>query len=207
MTSSMNGATGKRGSNGSRTGDVVPKGYQKGQLQQFTPEQQQLFSQMFSHAGPDSYLSRLAGGDEDTFNQIEAPAMRDFQALQGQIGSRFSGMGTGGRKSSGFQNTVNQASSDFASDLASRRHSLQRQAIQDLMGLSNDLLGQRPQDRFLVEKQQKQNPWAEIGGRFAAAVPGAIAGFAAGGPPGAAVGGAAGFAGGGGAGQTLSRGY
>lgn len=145
-------ATG-RSSRGSMTGgNLVPKGFQRGQLQQFTPEQMDLFKQLFSHVEPDSFLSKLAGGDEGAFAQMEEPAMRQFQALQGQIGSRFSGMGTGALKSSGFRNTINQATSDFASDLASRRHELQRQALGDLMGMSQQLLGQRPYDQFLTQK-------------------------------------------------------
>jgi len=122
-------------------------------MPQFNPEQMQLFQQMFSHVGPDSYLSKLAGGDEESFNQMEAPAMRQFQGLQGQLASRFSGMGMGARRSSGFQNTMSQASSDFAQDLASKRHSLQSDAIRQLMGMSGELLGQRPYENALIQKQ------------------------------------------------------
>lgn len=127
-------------------------GYRPTQMQQFSPEQLQLFQQMFGHVGPDSFLSKLAGGDESMFQQMEAPAMRQFQGLQGNIASRFSGMGSGARRSSGFQNTMNQASSDFAQDLQSNRMNLQRQAIQDLMGMSNSLLNQRPYENMLMKK-------------------------------------------------------
>jgi len=129
-----------------------PHGYNTFAINQFTPEQQQLFSDSFSHLGPQSYLSKLALGDESQFADIEAPALRQFNELQGNIASRFSGMGMGGRRSSGFQNTINAASQDFASQLQSNRQNLRRQAIMDLMGLSNQLLGQRPQERGLVEK-------------------------------------------------------
>ena len=148
----MSSMTGARGMGG-RTGDKIPSGYQKGSLQQFTPEQQQLFSQLFGHLGPESFLGKLAGGDQSQFAEMEAPALRQFQGLQGNIASRFSGMGSGARRSSGFANTMNQASSDFASQLQSQRMGLQRQALQDLMGYSNQLLGQRPEDQFLVKKE------------------------------------------------------
>jgi hypothetical protein len=138
------------------TGNQIPKGYKAGQMQQFTPEQMQLFQQMFGNLGPDSFLSRLAGGDQSMFEQMEAPALRQFGELQGQLGSRFSGMGTGARRSSGFQNTTNQAASDFAQQLQSNRLGLQRQAIGDLMGMSNQLLNQRPYEQFLMKKQK---PW------------------------------------------------
>lgn len=193
--SSLSGGMGPTGYNkrGGTGGDIIPKGYRKGRMQNFTPEQMQLFQDSFQHLGPDSYLSRLAGGDEDIMNEIEAPAMRQFNEMQGGLASRFSGMGSGGRRSSGFQNSATAATSNFAQDLQSRRQQLRQQAIKDLMGMSNELLGQRPYDNFMVEKQQKQNPWADIGGRFASAIPGAVAGFAMGGPAGAAAGAASGF--------------
>lgn len=146
--SSMYGAT------GSGAGNKVPSGYKVGQLQQFTPEQMQLFQSLFGHVGPGSYLSRLASGDQSMFGEMEAPAMKQFAGLQGDLASRFSGMGMGSRGSSGFQNTMNQASSDFAQGLQSRRQDLQRQAIGDLMGMSSDLLGQRPHEKFLYEKKK-----------------------------------------------------
>ena len=69
--------------------------------------------------------------------------------------------------------------SNFAQDLASRRQGLQRQAIQDLHGMSQDLLNQRPYERSLVQKEQ--NPWYGIAGQFAGAIPGALASYATGG--------------------------
>lgn len=136
-----------------RSGDSIPKGYKKGSIQQFTPEQMELFQSLFGHAGPNSFLSKLAGGDEAAFGQIEAPAMRQFQGLQGQLASRFSGMGMGGRRSSGFQNTATNAASEFAQNLQSQRTGLQRQALLDLFGISESLLGQRPRENFLTEKK------------------------------------------------------
>lgn len=131
----------------------MPSGFKVKQVQQFTPEQMDLFKSLFSQVSPDSNLSRLATGDESRFAEMEAPAMRQFSALQGNLASRFSGMGMGARRSSGFQNTMNQASSDFAQDLQSRRQELQRQALMDLMGISNSLLGQRPYEQFMVPKK------------------------------------------------------
>ncbi len=148
-----------------RTGNKVPKGYNMGQLQQFTPEQMQLFQQMFSQVSPDSFTSKLANGDEGAFNQMEAPAMRQFSGLQGNLASRFSGMGMGGRRSSGFQNTMNQASSDFAQDLQSKRVGYQQQAIKDLMGMSSDILGQRPYETYLTPKEPSfMDKWLQMAG-------------------------------------------
>lgn len=188
--SSMTGGTGYKGATGnSLAGDSsgyykekIPSGYKKGKIQQYTPEQLDLFRSLFSHLSPDSYLSKLAGGDEETFNQVEAPALRQFNELQGGLASRFSGMGMGARKSSGFQNTANAAASDFAQQLQSQRQNLQRQALQDLMGLSSNLLQQRPYEQFLKEKQK-----SGFGGTIGAAL-GGLGGFALGGPGGAMAG-------------------
>lgn len=135
-------------------GNKVPRGYEQGQLQQFTPEQMQLFQQLFQHVGPESFLSQLAGGNQESFEALEQPAMRQFSALQGNLASRFSGMGSGARRSSGFQNTANQATQDFASQLQSQRLGIQRNALQDLMGISSELLGQRPYEQFLSPKKK-----------------------------------------------------
>ncbi len=189
----MNSMMGSSGvmSQGGKSGNKIPSGYRQYQMQNFNPDQMNLFKQAFSHTDPNSYTSKLASGDQSQFDQMEAPAMRQFAQLQGQMGSRFSGMGgTGSRNSSGFQNSMNQAGSDFAQDLASRRQGLQRQAIMDLMGMSNQLLGQRPYDQGLVQKQQKQGTnWGGIGG----GVLGGIGGFLAGGPMGAMSGASLGY--------------
>lgn len=147
--------------------EKIPKGYQAGALQQFTPEMMQLFQSLFGHLGPESYTARLAGGDQNLFNEIEAPALQQFSALQGNLASRFSGSGgLGSRKSSGFQNTMNQAGSDFAQQLQAQRQGLQRQAIQDLMGLSGNLLNQKPFERTLVEKEPSFfDKWLALAGR------------------------------------------
>ena len=151
MSFNMNlrGSTGGGGMP-SQTGNSIPKGYKQGQLNQFTPEQHQLFQGLFQHAGPDSYLSKLAGGDQSQFAEMEAPALRQFQELQGGIASRFSQGGA--RRSSGFQNTQNQASQDFASLLQSQRTNYRNQALQQLMEMSNSLLGQRPYEQFIIKK-------------------------------------------------------
>jgi hypothetical protein len=151
MTMPMN-ATGLMSSKRTGGGDKIPRGYRKGQIQQFTPEMMQLFSSLFGHLGPDSFLSKLASGDQGAFEEMEAPALKQFAGLQGQLASRFSGMGEGGRHSSGFNVAANQQSQDFASQLQSQRLGIRNQALQDLMGMSNQLLQQRPYEQFLVKK-------------------------------------------------------
>lgn len=172
-------------------GNVIPKGYQRGQLQQFTPEQQQLFQRLFSQVSPDSFLSRLSQGDEGTFGQLEAPAFRQFGQLQGNIASRFSGMGSGARRSSGFQNAMSGAATDLAERLQSQRMGLQQQAIRDLMGMSQQLLSQRPYEQFLMQQQHEPSFLQSLIGGVAP-IAGATLGGIFGGLPGAKLGGSLG---------------
>ncbi len=134
------------------SGMKAPSGYR--QFQNFTPQQMQLFKQLFGNLGPDSFLANLAEGEEGTFDELEAPALSQFSGMQGQIASRFSGMGLGARNSSGFINSQNQAAKDFAGQLQSQRQGLQRQALQDMMNYSSQLLSQNPYS--LAQKRQKQ---------------------------------------------------
>ena len=159
------GNAGRSRAAGKLQGDIIPKGHRLTQLQNFDPEQMQLYEQSMGHLGPDSYLNRLASGDEELLRESEAPAWRDFQESQGQLASRFSGFGMGGRHGSGFKNAANQQSQDFAMQLQSRRQDLQRQAISDLMGFSNQMLNQRPYERSLQEKPEKKSSgWGSIAG-------------------------------------------
>jgi hypothetical protein len=144
-------------------------------FQQFTPEGMDIYQQLFGMLGPDSDISRLANGDEGAFAQSEGPALRQFSALQGGLASRFSGAGMGARRSSGFQNTANQASSDFAQSLQANRQNLQRQAMSDLYTMSHAFLGQQPYG--LQERQQKQSSgWGSVLGGLAGGALGATTG-------------------------------
>jgi len=144
--------------------DIVPKGYKQGQISNYTPEMIDLFRNLFSYLGPESDLGRLAGGDESYFEEMEAPAHRMFQEQIGGIGSRYSGMGMGG-KGSAFQNESSQAAQDFAMKLQSNRQGLRQQALRELMEMSQMLLNQRPVDKFLAPKQQDES-WASIFGKL-----------------------------------------
>jgi len=202
--STMLGVSGFRSPTGtgptmsSTGGNIIPRPYKYGRMANFPPEQMELFRQLFAHVSPGSYLGRLAGGDQSMFEQMEAPALKQFAGLQGNIASRFSGAGGGGRqemlsarKSSGFQNTMNQAAQDFAERLQSNRLELQRQAIQDLMGMSESLLAQRPYQQFFIKKQNRPSFMSRLFG-IGAPIAGAAIGGAFGGPAGAAIGGSLG---------------
>ena len=188
---SMIGSTGMRdraqqlrGSSPQFAGDKIPSGYKVRQLQNFDQPQMDLYNQSFSHVNPESYTSRLASGDQSLFAEMEAPAMRQFQELQGQNASRFSGLGLGARRGSGFQNQLSADTSNFAQDLASKRQGLMRQAIMDLHGMSQNLLNQRPYERFLEKKPEDQGfNWGGLAGGLI----GGVGGFFGGNPIGGAL--------------------
>ncbi len=194
---SLTGSRGPTGGNvgptasGKWAGDKIPSGYKRYQMANYDDQQMDTYNRGFEAVSPDSYLSRLAGGDQALFDEMEAPALKQFSGLQGNLASRFSGMGMGARKSSGFQNTANQAATDFAGQLQSQRQGLQRQAIGDLHNMSQQLLSNRPYDRWLEEKQP--SGWESFG---QAALPfaGAALGGVFGGPAGASMGYSAGSA-------------
>lgn len=127
-------------------------GYKQIKTPNFTPEQMQIFQKIFGglQGGLDGgldYLSKLASGDEETFQGIEKPAYSAYDKLLGQMGSRFAGVGA--IDSSAFQNATSGAASSLAENLGAQRTGLQQGAIDKLLGLSTSFLGQRPYDTFL----------------------------------------------------------
>lgn len=189
---SLIGQTGMRGPTGIQAGQrlqgpyqgqKLAGGYKQGQMNNFTPEQMNLFQSLFSQVSPDSYTGRLANGDQGLFDEMEAPALRQFNQMQGNLASRFSfGGGQGslsGRRSSGFQNASNAQASNFAEQLQGNRQGLQRQAIQDLMSMSQSLLGQKPYENYLVEP--KKNFLQQLLGGVSGGVGQAIGNSASGG--------------------------
>jgi hypothetical protein len=97
-------------------------------------------------------LSKLASGDQGTFQQLEAPAFRNFEQGMGQLGSRFAGMGMGATKGSGFKLASGGMAQDLATSLQSQRMNLQQQAISQLLGMSQSLMGTPTQGYGLVQK-------------------------------------------------------
>ena len=164
-------------------GNKIPKGYSAGRLQQYTPEQQSLYSSLFPYVSPGSQLSERAQGSDAGFQPYEDYARRQFQEATGQLASRFSGVGQGAmsaRKGSGFQNALTQGAQDFATQLAMQRQELQRNALHDLMGISESLLNQRPFNQFLIQKPPKQPKQGFFSKLFGAAAPvagGVLGGF------------------------------
>lgn len=143
--------------------------------EQLSPEQRQRFQELIQQSGMSAgmqYLQGLASGDESTFAESEAPAMRQLGEMQGSLASRFSGMGMGGRKSSGFQNAVGGQAREMAEDLAAKRQGMRSNAIQSLMGLNQSLLNIQPTGQYMQAPRQKANLWSP-GAEFAGSLLGA----------------------------------
>ncbi len=134
------------------------------------------------------FLGNLASGDPNQFAQMEAPALRQFGQLQGDWASRFSGAGSGGRRSSGFQNVMTSEATDLAERLASNRMGLQQGAINQLMSLYEHLMSNDPYQTFHYQKEPIRSLASRLGGGFKGALSGAISGMPLG-PWGAAAGG------------------
>lgn len=198
MLSAPGMINGEMGSGIKKPGSMYPKqklpsGYKVGSVPVYNQMQKDLDTRNYQNVAPGSYLDRMARGDENLYDEMEQPALRDFQGLQSQLASRFSGgsgrgsLGT--RHSSGFQNEINQQGSNFLQDLRSRRHDLRRQAIGDIHSMSNDLLSRRPDYQFMYGKNPSSMssflsglaPLAGAGiGGFFGGLPGATAGYQAG---------------------------
>ena len=173
--------------------ESVPKGYKQFAINNYTPEQEQAFQGAGGLISPDSFTSRLARGDQSAFGEMEEPALRQFNDIQGGIASKFSGMGMGSRNSSGFQNSLTSAGQDFASQLQSKRMELRNNAIKDMMGMTSEFLGYRPQEKGLVQKPPKEKKqWGSMIGSGLGAVVGGVYGGPAGAMAGSSIGGAAG---------------
>jgi len=132
-------------------------GYNLRNIPQYGPQQMQLFERLLGSLlggggleGGVDFLSRLAGGDESMFEELEAPAYASFQKTLGDLGSRFAGLGA--LDSSGFQQATSGAASELAQNLQAQRLGLQSGAIERLLGLSDRALQARPYETYLEAK-------------------------------------------------------
>ncbi len=72
--------------------------------------------------------------DPEFFNKFEAPAMRQFDELQGDIGNRFAGMGSGSTGSTGFRNVLAREGQNLATNLSAQRGQMQQQGANQALG-------------------------------------------------------------------------
>lgn len=128
-------------------------GYKTRRIPNFTPEQMNLLNQLLSGVsggigGGLGQLAGLASGDVSSFAPYEQNALNQFnQQIIPGIAQRFGNQGT--LNSSLFANAASGAGANLASMLGARRQQIQYQAIRDLLGLGENLLGQRPYENVL----------------------------------------------------------
>jgi len=86
--------------------------------------------------GAADYYRSLLGGGGDTFDQMAAPEMRQFnQDIIPGLSEQFAGMGSGGLSSSGFRNAAVNAGTDLSERLGAIRAQLRQQGAAGLAGI------------------------------------------------------------------------
>ncbi len=155
---------------GYAAGNQAISGYKTQQLPTMTPQMMQLFQSLLGGSGGGanaglSHLSGLASGNQSSFEEQEAPAYAAFNKSLGQIGSKFSQFGA--QDSSAFQNAVSGAGGQLAQNLQGQRSDIRNNAIKDLLGFSNQLLGKQPFENFL----QKEDEGFDFGGLLGQVLP------------------------------------
>jgi hypothetical protein len=126
------------------------------QISTLTPEQQGYLQNIFQQLQQDGagqnygqandYLSKILGGDQQSFEQFAAPYRTQFQEQTiPRLSERFSGLGGGlgggVGSSSGFGQAIGGAASQFNSNLAGLYAQLQQHAAQQAFGQYNTLAG------------------------------------------------------------------
>lgn len=146
------GATTKKGRN-----FLFGEGPSMNKFDQFTPEQQQLLSQMMNMLGAGGslgqgygqsvdYLKQLMDPNSQAVQQFTQPYMDQFnQQTVPQLAERFAGAGGGmggGLSSSGFGQSLSVAGGALQNQLASLKAGLGQQAAGQLMNQYGNMTGQ-----------------------------------------------------------------
>jgi hypothetical protein len=169
-------------------------GYQQLNVPRMGQAGQDIWQQLYkgSQGGVGSSLqglSDIAGGDQSKFAALEAPARRQFEQDQSQIASRFSGMGSGARRSSGHANAQSGAAVDLAERLQGQRLGLQQNAWKQLLGIHSDLMANPTHESFLMkDKEPAWKKWTGASLPWLGGAAGAGLGGFFGGPAGALAG-------------------
>lgn len=168
-------------------GSILPHNYEVGSIQKFTPEQLKIRQYMHDLIGPEGYLSKIAGGDEDFFREMEAPALRQQQGIMSGATSRFGNLGMGSAKSGAFSMPTTSFK-DFAKALQASRTQQRMNATNSLMSGSNQFLSNNPREQFLLPEVDEFKG-SKLPSTVFGAAGGAMQGASVAGWPGAILGG------------------
>lgn len=116
------------------------------------PGRQQLYQQMLAGTRqglPQGYdfINRLLSGDQSIFQELEAPALRQFsEQIVPQLAERYTAFGEGGQGSSAYQQQLAAAGSRLAQDLAGQRAGYRMSALDRLMQQAGQTMQATPYD-------------------------------------------------------------
>lgn len=135
----------------------APSGYNLVQTPRMSPEQLQRFQSLLGATGQSSskaagLLGKLALGEGQAYDQLQAPAEKSFNKFGAEAAQRYGGS----LNSSGFQSILAGAGRDLASELALQRSNIQQNSLSQLLGLEQSLLGANPYNQYLEEKDPDQ---------------------------------------------------
>ncbi len=92
--------------------------------------------------------------DQDFFNKFEAPALRQFEEMGGELGNRFAAQGSGGSTgSTGFRNQLAREGQNLSTNLAAQRGQMQQNAVPQMLGYA-----QQPVSNWMTQMQQALQP-------------------------------------------------
>lgn len=144
----------------------IPRGFEMYSLPTMGGGQADIYNMLkgqFQQGGGDVFqkLFGLAKGDSDMFDQLEAPAMRQFQQqIAPGIAQRYAGSGIG--SSSGMQNSIAGAGANLAENLQSQRMGLMERSMQNVLGLGDRLLGTPTQQFGLSQKENMMRDFMQM---------------------------------------------
>jgi hypothetical protein len=145
-------------------------GYRVKQIPTMGPQQKGLYDELYGSIRPAlgpaaNQLSQIASGSPEAFQQLEAPAFRQFrEQLLPQLAQQQTTRHGRGR-SSGYLNRLEGATSNFAQDLQAQRMGLQQNAMSQLFGMGQNLMNTQTQQPFLQQKTSSRLLEA-LGGLF-----------------------------------------
>lgn len=116
--------------------------------------------------------------DPEFFNKFEAPALRQFEEMGGELGNRFASMGSGGATgSTGFRNMLGREAQNLSTNLAAQRGQMQQNAVPQMLGYA-----QQPVSNYQTMMQQALQPTQNVyqpasSGLVGGILPGISSGF------------------------------
>lgn len=159
------------------SGYTLPKGYKPVVTPRYSGNQMQMINALMGQMGTGSssalqHLNQMAAGSPEYYAGRENQMMNDFRnKILPVIKQNFAHQGMLG--SSAFQGAMSQAGEQLGESMYNQRNDLQRQSINDLLGLTQNFMLNPTQEFGYTQKMKKPNifertlgylnPMAQIG--------------------------------------------